>query len=444
MCLRDKIHNFTKLLLDMGFRKNYSFLLLVFVFIFGLQLKAQDFNQFFENKTLRLDYIFGGNSEEQTILLDKMVSYPQWSGRKHHLTTTVLKGSGQIHIYDVDSDQLIYTKSFSTLFQEWLSTEEATQTKRSFENVFLVPFPKNNVRIEVVLNDGLGNQMKQFIQNFNPKEIQVQEMGRENITPFEYIHKAKKSKTPINVAFVAEGYREGDMEAFLKAAKTATQEILSYYPFKQYADCFNFIAVKSISKDAGVSVPHKNNWKNTAVNAHFDTFYAERYLTTNEVQKVHDVLAGIPYQFIIVLANTKTYGGGGIFNLYTLVSTGSKQFKPVVVHEFGHSFGGLGDEYFYPGDVLSNLISSHSEPWEPNITTLVHFDRKWKDELKEGTPIPTPLSDAAKYPIGVYEGLPGKAIYTSSLDCRMKTNRAPAFCHVCQQAIKRMILYYIE
>ena len=428
----------------MRYRKNCKFLLLVFVFIIGFQLKAQEFNQFFENKTLRLDYIFGGDVDEQVILLDKMVSYPQWSGRKHHLSTYVSKGDGQIYVYDKASNQLIYTKNFSTLFQEWLSTEEATQVKRSFENVFLIPFPKKNVRIEVILNDDIGNKMIQFNQDFNPKEMHIREMGTDKITPFEYIHRAKKSKTPINVAFVAEGYREEDMDKFLKAAESATKAILSYHPFEQYADYFNFIAVQSVSRDTGVSVPHQHDWKNTAVSSHFDTFYAERYLTTNKVQKVHDVLAGIPYQFIIVLANTKTYGGGGIFNLYAIASAGSKQFKPVIVHEFGHSFCGLADEYFYSGDVLSNLISSHSEPWQSNITTLVDFDSKWKDQLQRGTPIPTPISDKTKYPIGVYEGLPGKAIYTSSLVCRMKTNQAPEFCQVCQQAIQKMILYYIE
>lgn len=419
-------------------------ILLLLVLVLSIHIKAQDFNQFFENKTLRLDYVFGGNNEKQLILLDEMVSYPQWAGRTHHLTKNNLRGNGQIHVYDAETNQLIYTKSFSTLFQEWLSTEEAKNISRSFENVFLVPFPKNEARIEVVLFDDEGKEKDKLIQKFDPNDILIHKKGVEEITPYEYIHKAKNQKNAINVAFVAEGYKKEEMKEYIKAAQIATKELLSYKPFNKYADYFNFIAVKNPSKDSGVSVPHEDSWKNTAVDAHFDTFYAERYLTTNHVEKVHDILAGIPYQFIIVLANTDTYGGGGIYNFYTLTTAKNEQFKPVVVHEFGHSFAGLGDEYFYPGDVLSNLISNHSEPWEPNITTLIDFESKWKDMLKKGTPIPTPISDYSKYPIGVYEGLPGKAIYTSGLECRMKTNQAPSFCQVCQRAIEKMILYYLE
>ena len=425
-------------------KKGLKNIFVVLILLLSIHVEAQDFDQFFENKTLRLDYIFGGNNEKQLILLDKMVSYPQWAGRTHHLTENVLKGNGKIDVYDVESNLLIYTKSFSTLFQEWLSTEEATQISRSFENVFLVPFPIKEARIEVVLYDDLGKEKEKLVQHFDPHDILIHQKGVENVTPYEYIHKAKNEKAAINIVFVAEGYQEGEMEQFMKAAQIATEEILSYVPFNTYADHFNFIAVKNASVDSGVSVPRENSWKNTAVGAHFDTFYAERYLTTNHVEKVHDILAGIPYQFIIILANTETYGGGGIYNFYTLTAAGNEFFKPVVVHEFGHSFAGLGDEYFYPGDVLSDLISNHSEPWEQNITTLVDFESKWKDMLKKGTPIPTLNSDSLKYPIGVYEGLPGKAIYTSSLECRMKTNQASSFCKVCQRAIERMILFYIE
>lgn len=428
----------------MNLKENFKYILLLLVLILSIHVHAQDFEHYFKSKTLRLDYIFGGNNKKQLILLDEMASYPQWAGRTQNLTKNALKGNGQIHVYDAESDQLIYTESFSTLFQEWLSTEEATKVSRSFENVFLVPFPKKRARIEVVLYDNLGDEKDKLIQQFDPNDILVHEKGVEKVTPYEYIHKAKNQKNAINVTFVAEGYKEGEMDQFLKAAQTATEEILSYNPFNKYADYFNFIAVKNPSEDSGVSVPHKHSWKNTAVGAHFDTFYAERYLTTNHVEKVHDILAGIPYQFIIVLANTNTYGGGGIYNFYTLTAADNEFFKPVVVHEFGHSFGGLGDEYFYPGDVLSDLISNHSEPWEPNITTLVDFNSKWKELLKDGTPIPTPKSDSLKYPIGVYEGLPGKAIYTSSLECRMKTNQASSFCQVCKRAIEYMILYYIE
>ncbi|WP_410880348.1 M64 family metallopeptidase [Myroides sp. DW712] len=407
-------------------------------------VQAQDFNQYFENKTLRLDYIFGGNAQEQFIVLDELVRYPTWAGRTHHLSENALRGNGQVRLYDEATNQLIYTTSFSTLFQEWLSTAEATTTSKSFENVFLVPFPKQKTKVEVVLFDENGKEKSTITHIVQPEDILIHDKGIVKVTPHEYIHQAKNKDKAINVAVVAEGFTEAEMDQFLTAAKVSVGEILHHQPFGQFADYFNFIAVQSPSLDSGVSVPRTGEWKKTAVESNFDTFYSERYLTTNRLKKVHDLLAGIPYEHIIILANTDVYGGGGIYNSYTLTTTGHKDFKPVVVHEFGHSFAGLADEYFYEQDVLSDFISNQTEPWEQNITTLKDFDAKWKGQLKKGTPIPTPLNQAKKYPIGVYEGLPGNGIYKGELECRMRTNQHDKFCSVCQQAIENLIRFYID
>lgn len=405
---------------------------------------AQDFNEYFEDKTLRLDYIFGGNTQEQFIMLDELARYPTWAGRKHHLSENALRGNGQVRLYDEKTNQLIYTTSFSTLFQEWLSTGEAQTATKSFENVFLVPLPKQKTRVEVVLFDENGKEKNTMSHWIQPKDILIHEKGVQNITPHEYLHRAKDNNKAINVVLVAEGYTEGEMEQFMEAARVSVEEIFKHKPFDQFAANFNFIAVKSTSLDSGVSVPRTGEWKKTAVESNFDTFYSERYLTTNRLKKVHDLLAGIPYEHIIILANTNVYGGGGIYNSYTLTTTGHKDFKPVVVHEFGHSFAGLADEYFYEQDVLSDFISTQAEPWEQNITTLKDFDTKWKNQLKKGTPVPTPLDQEKKYPIGVYEGLPGNGIYKGALACRMRTNQHDQFCGVCQNAIESLIHFYID
>lgn len=419
-------------------------LFLLMALCFTAMVSAQDFKQYFEDKTLRLDYVFGGDVNRQFILLDELVSYPQWAGRTHHLNENALKGNGQVRVYDEQTNVLIYTNSFSTLFQEWLSTEEAQRTTKSFENVFLVPFPKNKVRVELVLFDEKGSEKDKLVHYVDPTDMLIHQKGVSDITEHIYLHKAKDSNKAINVVFVAEGFQAGEMDKFMTAAKVSIEEIFKHKPFGKFADNFNFIAVKSNSLDSGVSVPRKGEWKKTAVESNFDTFYSERYLTTNRIKKLHDVLAGIPYEHIIILANTDVYGGGGVYNSYTLTTTGNKDFKPVVVHEFGHSFAGLADEYFYEQDVLSDLISNESEPWEKNITTLVDFESKWEKMLKKGTPVPTEAKDVKKYPIGVYEGLAGRKIYKGTLDCRMKTNQYPDFCPVCQNAIEELILFYTE
>lgn len=424
--------------------QNMKSLFLAIAICFGIAVQAQNFNQYFENKTLRLDYVFGGNNKEQYVMLDELSSYPLWAGRTHHLSENVLKGNGQVRVFDEKTNKLIYTNSFSTLFQEWLSTEEAVRATKSFENVFLVPFPKDEVKIELVLFDRDGREKSKLIHQVDPKDILIHQKGVKDITEYDYVHKAADQTKAINVVFVAEGFIKNEMDKFIDAVKISIEQILTHKPFDKFTDNFNFIAVKSESLDSGVSVPRTAEWKKTAVESNFDTFYSERYLTTNRIKKLHDVLAGIPYEHIVILANTDVYGGGGIYNAYTLTTTGHKDFKPVVVHEFGHSFAGLADEYFYPDDVLSDFISSQSEPWEKNITTLVDFDSKWKKMLQEDTPVPTPEKEADQYKIGVYEGLKGKKIYKATLDCRMKTNQYPAFCSVCQSAIEELILFYTE
>lgn len=414
--------------------------------LFPLILKSQEFDTYFVNKTLRIDYIFSGNSEKQAIALDELNELPQWTGRKHNLPQSHLDGNGQIVVYDLQSGKCIYKNTFSTLFQEWISTDEAKTITKSFENVFLLPFPKEKVRVEISLRDRYNKYTTAMSHIVNPTDILIHKKGYNNITPHSLIHKGKENKKCINIAILAEGYQVNEMNIFRKYAEETVKQILSYKPFNKYKDNFNFYIVESPSIDSGLSVPRQNIWKRTAFGSHFDTFYSERYLTTSRVKDLHDILAGIPYEHIIILANTDVYGGGGIFNSYTLTTTGHKDFKPVVVHEFGHSFAGLADEYFYESDVLDNTYEHSIEPWEQNISTLINFDSKWKDMLLPQTSIPTNLNDSTKYSIGVYEGAgySSKGIYRSSIDCRMKTNTYKEFCPVCQRAIEQLILFYIK
>lgn len=205
------------------------------------------------------------------------------------------------------------------------------------------------------------------------------------------------------------------------------------------------MAVEAVSQESGTSEPSKGIWKNTALHSHFDTFYSNRYLTTLHLKDMHNLLAGIPYEHIIVLVNSDRYGGGGILNSYNLTSTHHKHFKPVVVHEFGHSFAGLGDEYAYETEE-NPIYPSSIEPWEPNLTTLANFKSKWADMVTEGTPIPTPENEVKAGTIGAYEGAGYslKGVYRPSVDCRMRTNKNPDFCPVCTRAIKQLIDFYTQ
>ena len=411
-------------------------------------MQAQCFDEYFENKTLRTDYIFTGNSQKQEVYLDELTSLPQWAGRRHHLSELPLAGNGEITMTDKATGQVIYRISFSSLFQEWLGEEEATRVQKGFENSFLLPFPKKEALVTVSLKNARQEICAQLTHAVRPDDILIHQRGTERLTPHRYLHQGGNMEERIDVAILAEGYTEAEMDIFYRDAEATCEALFTHAPFDKLKDRFNIVAVASPSTDSGVSIPLKSEWKSTAVSSHFSTFYSDRYLTTSRVKSIHNWLAGIPYEHIIILANTDTYGGGGIYNSYTLTTAHHPSFKPVVVHEFGHSFGGLADEYFY-SDAPSPLYPYDKEPWEQNISTLVDFESKWKDMVPAGTPIPTPAKTSANEiytAVGVYEGAgyTSKGIYRPVTECRMKINEAPGFCPVCQRALERLILFYTE
>lgn len=393
---------------------------------------AQNYSDYFVDKTLRLDYQFVGDVKNQSVYLSDVSQLPMWAGRRKHLKQVPLAGDGQVTMRDKVTGDTIYRTSFSTLFAEWLDTEEAKSVPRAFENTYLMPFPKAPVTVTVSFRMRDGHFKDMLTHTVDPNDILIKKKGLNHITPYEYILKSGDPKNCIDVAFLAEGYTEAEMPKFIEDCKIALESFKEHEPFKTYINRFNFVAVKSVSKDSGVSLPRNNDWRSTAFNSHFDTFHEDRYLTSNSAFAVHDALAGIPYEHIIILANTDTYGGGGIYNMYTLTTAHHPKFRPVVVHEFGHSFGGLADEYDYGNDD-DNTYPLNVEPWEKNITTKVDFNSKWADMVKSGK-------------AGLYEGAGYRktGIWRGSEDCRMKTNECKTFCPVCIRALTEMIKFYTE
>ena len=363
-------------------------------------------------------------------------------------------------VVDPVSGDTLYRNTFSSLFQEWVHTPEATTTPRSFENTFLVPLPIREADIVVTLLDNRHEKMAELTHRYRPNDELVAVKGQ-NPMPFKYIHKGGDPKNTIDIAMLAEGYQPEEMDSFINHASKIANEILSYEPYASHKDKFNFVAVMTPSRESGVSVPLKNQWRDTAFGSHYSTFYSSRYLTTPHVQKLHDSLSGIPYEHIIILVNTTEYGGGGIYNSYQIAAADNQFTLPVAVHEFGHSFGGLADEYFYAGEE-DDTYPLDIEPWEPNITTLVDFKSKWADMVASDTPIPTPwkednLSREEKMKrsakdkdetkvevIGAYEGggYKSKGVYRPVETCRMRDNYHPTFCPVCERALTKLIEFY--
>lgn len=450
---------------------------------------AQQFDEFFDGRTLRLDYVFAGNHDAQQIYLEQMYVTPQWAGRKSRLADVPLKGNGQIQVKDHATGQTLFVHTFSTLFQEWLATEEATKVSKAFATSYNVPMPKQPVDVTVSLLDFHGKIVTSLTHTVDPADILIRQIG-DNGIPYHYVWRGKTVETQnlaspdqpgkrnymptegpldgqpditgcIDLAIVAEGYTRAQMGKFYSDCQRVVDALFAHEPFTSMKDRFNVVAVAAESLTSGPSVPHLGRWSNTPVGTHYDTFYSDRYLMTQDIHRLYDVLSGVPFEHIIVLVNSDTYGGGGIYNQITVTTSDHPTFHQVLVHEFGHAYAGLGDEYFYD-DAYESMYPADTEPWEPNLTTLVDFQSKWADMLPKGTAIPTPpdpkvpnyrkitnekeqrLLDAATQRVGVFEGggYQSKGVYRPAQECRMKINEVQNFCPVCSRAIRQITDFY--
>lgn len=430
-----------------------------------------DFDRCFADSTLRLDLVFGGTSSNPSVSLRRLSKSYGWAGRRFRLDQAPLAGNGSVVVRDPVSGDTLYLNTFSSLFQEWLPLPEAQSVSRAFQNTFLVPLPLREAEITVELRDNRLQPIASSTFPYSPSDELVALSDRKPL-PHRHLHRGGDPARAIDVAILAEGYRPEEMDSFLFHAERMTREILSYEPFASARDRFNFVAVLSPSEESGVSVPKEGDWRQTAFGSHFSTFHMDRYLTPPEMWAVHDALAGIPYEHVLILVNTDRYGGGGIFNNVQIASASNRFTLPVTVHEFGHSFGGLADEYFY-ADQEGDTYPLDVEPWEPNLTTLTDFNSKWADMLDPTTPVPTPWEGAAgtrdqqqkandkandkaskrvsnqeneynQPAIGVYEGggYRTHGLYRPAVSCRMRDNHNPAFCPVCTRALQRVIDFY--
>lgn len=441
------------------------FLLLLLAAAWPLFAMAQevDFDRYFTDATLRLDYVFCGDASHQSVYLRALSRTGEWAGRRHHLADPLLEGNGQIAVLEPATGNVLYCNSFSTLFQEWQSTEEAKRVPRAYENCFQVPFPKAPVDIEIVLFDIHGEEAAYLRHPVDPQDMLIRRQ-QEGSNPVRVLTDGGSLAETIDIVILSEGYTAGQKRKFFADANRACDALFSHEPFASRKDDFSVRAVFAASHDAGPSIPHDGRWHGTVADSHFDTFYSERYLTTSSVRKVWDAIGNVPFEHIIVLVNTPVYGGGGIYNSLTIMGTDHPTFAPVLVHEFGHAFAGLADEYAY-GD-NENIYPADTEPWEPNITTLKDFAAKWQDLLPAGTPVPTPVDAietqqdvrriwdlltpeqkaSLNLKLGVYEGAGYQmtGVYRPVQECRMRINECEEFCPVCTRAINATIDYYTE
>ncbi|MCG6187163.1 M64 family metallopeptidase [Maribellus maritimus] len=420
--------------------------ILLFILFVPFFTNAQvDYQKYFINKSFRFDFLLGGNNKEVTVFPQQMKQESFWAGSKTNLIDPFNYGSYRFRIFDIKSDSLIFSKGFSTLFQEWQTTAEAKTTTKTFYQAAIFPFPKKNFRIDIDARQWDGTFKTLYSSEIAPDNYFIQ---KETPTSFEIfdILKNGKSSQKVDLVILAEGYVESEMNKFIEDAKRVSTYLLDEEPFKSEKESFNIKAVFTPSAESGTDIPGEGVYHNTFFNSTFYTFDLPRYLTTSDMKTIYDAAAQVPYDQIYILVNTERYGGGGFYNFITVCTADNTLTKEVFVHEFGHGFAGLGDEYYTSTVAYEDFYNLETEPWEPNLTTLVDFDSKWKKLIDKSTPIPTPRESKYRNTVGVYEGggYLSKGIYSPHIDCRMKSNEAGKFCPVCSEAIKKVIKYYTE
>ena len=413
----------------------------VFLLLLPIIAEGQTiFENFFSDYSMRFDFLLGGNSNEVMVYPGQIKKEPHWAGSHTNLTDTFNYGTYRFRIFNLSSGALLFSKGFCTLFQEWQTTAEAKNINKTFYQAAVFPYPKNKIRLEIDARQWKGNFKTIYKTEIDPDNYFI---ISEKPFPYETatILENGKPEKKVDLVLLSEGYTETEKHKFLNDASRITGYLFDEEPFKSNKMNFNIRAVFAPSEETGTDVPGEKIYNNTLLNSTFYTFDIPRYLTTSDMKTIYDIAACVPYDHIYVLVNTERYGGGGFYNFLSVCSSDHQLTREVFVHEFGHGFAGLGDEYYTSEVAYENFYNIKEEPWEPNLTTLVNFNKKWKSMVSENTPVPTPRTEGFSNTVGVFEGggYMTEGIYSPYMDCRMKSNNAKNFCPVCSGVIQKII-----
>jgi len=421
-------------------------LFFIIFIIFSCHCIAQEaFDKYFTDKTLRIDYIHAGDSVNEHFFFKMLKQEPFWGGPRKNLIDRFDYGEYKTLVFEESTNTLIYSRGFCTLFEEWITTSEASSVAKSFYETQVIPFPKMNVRIEIHGRNDKNKFEKLFEHNVDPKDYFIETSKTDTYKVYD-IHVSGESHNKVDIVFIPDGYTIEELDKFKKDAEKMGNSLLDAAPFNENKDKFNIRAVLAPSDETGTDIPGKGEWHKTVVESSFYTFDSERYLMTEDIKAVRNIAAHVPYDQIYILVNSDKYGGGAIYNYYSMSSVDNMASKFVVAHEFGHNFAGLGDEYYTSQVSYSDFFDLELEPWQPNITTLKDFDNKWKSMLDDTTPIPTPPTKEYKDNLGVFEGggYVAKGVYRPAYICTMKSNTPKGFCPVCRKAIVDMIVFLCD
>ena len=454
-------------------------------------LSSPVYDSFFTPKTLRVDYFHTGTKTEEWFSLDQVYQEGTWPGSRVNFLDTLNLGEYAFRVYDKPTGMLLYSRGYSTIFNEWQTTDEALNgATKTFSETVRFPYPKRAVQLTIVRRDKKMIMHEIFSLVIDPTDpTQVNKEGRSASFKVTPLMENGDPSQKVDIVIMGDGYSRAEMEQCRKDAKHFNDVMFGTDPFSARKKDFNVWFVEAESKESGIDVPDKNVWKGNILGNQYNTFGSARYVLTTDNKAVRDIAGAAPYDFICILINDSRYGGGGIYNLYATTYTREEtkgqewQRDYVYVHEFGHSFAGLGDEYYSSSTGYNDFYKPGVEPWEPNVTALLDPKNvKWKQFMTPGIQIPTPWEKAAydsisgeqskldrlasdyyakrepfyqqltairKNPkqaghVGAFEGsgYSAKGLYRPSVDCRMFSLSLVAFDPVCTAGINRMIDFY--
>ncbi len=419
-------------------------ILILMELLFSVSVFA-GFNDLFHEKSLRIDYYHAGNFETEQYYLDEVKVEPYWAGSMVNLIDTFFYGQNYVEVHDHATGNLIYSRGYSTLFGEWQTTDEAKKLHRALTETIVVPLPRGLADIRILSRNDKGMFEERFTYQYDPTNYFISTERKLEFPVFDVLISGD-SKNKVDIVILPEGYSESELGLFIKDCKKFADVLFTFQPYSNHKDKFNIRGVIAASPGSGSDIPADSTWVKTLLNSSFYTFNSERYCMTYDNKSVRDMAANAPYDQIYILVNTKKYGGGAIYNYYSVSVNSNLYAAKIFVHELGHGFAGLGDEYYNSEVAYSDFYSTDIEPWEPNLTTLINFSSKWKNLIEKKVPVPTPNESKFYDKTGVFEGggYAAKGIYRPANDCLMNSFKVNEFCPVCKDAIEKMILFYSE
>jgi hypothetical protein len=441
-------------------------------------------------RTMRLDYYHTGNASQEFFSVDRIVLEPlPWPGNLEKGIDDTNLGKYYFEVIDRKTNRPVYSRGFSSIYGEWETTDEARNMFRSFQESLRFPAPVAPVQIVLKKRDAKNAFREVWSVLMDPKDPTINDSKPASPGPLLEIQKSGDPATKVDFLILGDGYTAAERAKFEKDARRLTALLFATSPFKEHQNDFNVWGLCPPAAEPGISRPSSGIHRRSPLGATYDAFGSERYILTFDNHALRDVASFAPYEFIEILVNGATYGGGGIFGLYSTVAADSLWAPYIFVHEFGHHFAGLADEY-YTSPVAYGPATERLEPWEPNVTALLDpANLKWKAILTAGTPVPTPWpketlekysreiqqerrqlrndqrpekemdalflkekahemqllgTDPNAGKVGAFEGAmyEAKGYYRPQIDCIMFTRDDIPFCAVCQRAIEQVIHLY--